>query len=51
MNDNKEDQNDNLLDENIMEDNSQDESARIPVEASHRHAISNTNQSFYKLRG
>jgi len=41
---------DNLMNENILEDNSVDESARVPLEASHRHAISNTNSSFYKFR-
>ena len=49
INDQKEDE-DNLLNENILEDNSQDESARAPLDASHRHAVSNTNNSFYNLR-
>lgn len=51
INDSKEDPSEeNLLNENILEDNSQDDSARAPLDASHRHAVSNTNNSFYNLR-
>lgn len=51
INDAKEDHSeDNLLNENIMEDGSQDESSHAPMDASHRQAISNTNSSFYNFR-
>jgi hypothetical protein len=40
---------DNLMNENILAD-SQDDSSQAPNDASHRHAISNTNSSFYNFR-
>ena len=42
---------DGLMDENILDGDSEDGSARVPaLEASHRNQISNTNTSFYKFR-
>ena len=42
---------DGLMNENILDGDSEDESARVPaLEASHRNQISNTNTSFYKFR-
>lgn len=51
INEKKEDpSDDNLLNENILEDNSQDESVIAPLDGSQRHAISNTNSTFYNMR-
>ena len=42
---------DGLMNENILDGDSEDGSARVPaLEASHRNQISNTNTSFYKFR-
>ena len=39
------------MNENILDGDSEDGSARVPaLEASHRNQISNTNTSFYKFR-
>ena len=45
----KDEDTDHLMNENIMAD-SQDDSSQAPNDASHRHAISNTNSSFYNFR-
>ena len=37
------------LTENIIDGESEDGSNRIPRDASHRNAISNTNSNFYKF--
>ena len=36
--------------ENILEDASEDSGSRVPIDASHRNAVSSTNNGFYKFR-